>query len=132
MKRTVVAATLLAIGFSTLAQRELRDRGPIDVAVVDGRIAVEESVAVSDRSHGAIVWRLVTPGYRFPADGIVFEPANGAFDQCGPVGADARLYRCRKLVHVPGRRYKYDVNVVDPAAGGSGRLETLDPWIQND
>lgn len=132
MKRTVVAAGLLAMGISALAQQELRDRAPIDVAVVNGRIVVEESVAASDKSDGAIIWRLVTSGYRFPADGVVFERSGGAFDQCTPMGVDYRMYRCRKVAHEPGKLYKYDVNVVDPAAaGGPLRLETLDPWIKN-
>jgi hypothetical protein len=132
MNRTVVAAALLAVGISALAQQPTRARAPIDVAVVNGRIVVEESVAVSEKSDGAIIWRLVTRGYRFPDDGIVFEVPGGAFDQCVPIGAEARMYRCRKVAHEAGKRYKYDVNVIDPgAAGGPLRLETLDPWIQN-
>lgn len=131
MKKSLLACATLAFALSAFAQNpppqwERPERQPIDVRVVDGRVDVPESEALTTEGEGALVWRLVTPGYAFPDDGIVID-AVSVF-RCQAM-AGGRLYRCLKLRHVRGARYKYDVKVIDDRTRLP--LPVLDPWIQN-
>lgn len=122
---------LLVLGMCALCpaawSQDRPDRNPIDVSVVNGQIFVEEQVAVTRRNEGGLVWRVVTAGYQFPANGIVIESTGRHHCQ---VIANGRLFRCAKLRHDSGERYKYNVNLIVSQSGQS--LAPLDPWIQND
>jgi hypothetical protein len=124
IKRCTLA---LLAAFSLAAWAQGRDRDAIDVQVVNGQIVVEEEEAHTTASHGGLVWRVVTPGYRF-ADGGINLQSDGKH-RCGPV-ADGQRYRCAKLRHLAGERYKYDVKLVNTRTGEA--LTPLDPWIIND
>lgn len=125
MNKKLVAALLAAVSLGAGAQGNA-DRQPIDVRVVDGQIVVPEEEAVTTRDQGGLVWRLVTPGYRFPADGIVIDSQGK--HRCQVI-ANGQRFRCAKLRHDSGERYKYMVNV-ETLRGE--RLPELDPWIVND
>lgn len=121
-------AALLAFHATAQNVRSV-DRTPIDVEVVDGRTVVREEIAITQSSETGLVWRMVTPGYIFPDDGIVIDSVGR--HQCRPTKSGAE-YRCSKLRHDPGERYKYIVNVVDVRSPQNAvNLEPLDPWIQN-
>jgi len=102
----------------------LADRQPIDVAVVNGQVVVAEEQAVTLPTEGALVWRLTASGYEFPDSGIVI--ASEGRHRCGVIDK-GQGFRCVKLKHVSGAKYKYTVNVV---VSGSGKpLPALDPFI---
>lgn len=127
MKKLLVAVAIAAVVSGVWSQGNRPDRDPIDVAVVNGAIVVEEEVARTDRNQGGLVWRLVTPGYVFPENGIEID--SGGKHRCRVMN-DARFYRCGKQRHDAGERYKYNVNVVSRQTGQP--LPPLDPWIQNE
>jgi hypothetical protein len=125
--RTLLAAALCAAATAISAQEADRarpDRRPIDVTVVNGKAVVDEDVAVTQESEGALVWHIVQPGYQFADNGIVVD--SGGRHKCGPV-ADGRGFRCRKLKHVSGAKAKYVVRLIDVSTQKA--LDPLDPWI---
>ena len=126
-KRIVVlAASFMAL--AAVAQQDRRpDRQVIDVQVINGRIVVPEEVAETNEREGALVWRLVEPGYAFPENGIVVDSKGK--HRCRVNPENERRFRCAKLRHDPGERYKYVVNVIDTRS--QQPLEPLDPYIQN-
>lgn len=126
MRKHFTLALLAALSFTAWAQGR-PDRNAIDVQVVNGQAVVPEEEARTTPEHGALVWRIVTPGYRFADDGIVLQ--SGGRHNCGPV-ANGQRFRCVKLRHSSGQRYKYDVKLVDTRSGQS--LAPLDPWIIDD
>lgn len=126
MRKHFALAMLAACSLAALAQGR-PDRDPIDVRVVDGQIVVDEEEARTTPDHGGLVWRIVTPGYRFASDGIVI--SSEGRHRCGAI-ANGQRYRCAKLRHSSGQRYKYDVKLVDSRSGQS--LAPLDPWIIDD
>lgn len=102
----------------------LPDRQPIEVAVVNGQVVVAEDQAVTLPTEGALVWRLTVSGYEFPDTGIVI--ASEGRHRCRVIDK-GQGFRCVKLKHVSGAKYKYAVNVV---VSGSGKpLPALDPFI---
>jgi hypothetical protein len=133
MSKRFAAALLAALSLAALSltagaqDRGGRDRDPIDVQVVNGQVVVEEEEARTSADQGGLVWRVVTPGYRFADDGIVIQSEGR--HRCGPV-ANGQRYRCAKLRHLRGERYKYDVKLVNARTGEA--LPVLDPWIIND
>ncbi len=120
----LLLSTLAAAG--ALAQGK-PDRQDIEVTVVNGRTVVTEKTAHTTDAHGALVWRIAQPGYAFAANGI--NVASGGKHKCGMHG-DGRRFRCAKLGHDKGAKYKYDVRLVDTATNKN--LPPLDPYIQND
>ena len=122
----LAALSLAAATLAAWAQGR-PDRDPIDVRVVNGQIVVDEEEARTTPTHGGLVWRVVTPGYRFTDDGIVIQ--SDGKHRCGPI-ANGQRYRCAKLRHLSGERYKYDVKLADTRTGQA--LTPLDPWIIND
>lgn len=125
MLKRITLALLAASSLAAWAQG--RDRDFIDVQVRGGQIVVEEEDAHTTAEHGGLVWRVVTPGYRFTDDGITIQSEGR--HRCGPV-ANGQRFRCAKLRHVKGERYKYDVKLVNTRTGEA--LQPLDPWIIND
>ena len=103
-----------------------KDRQEIEVHIVQGRITVPEEVATTTVEDTALLWRIVQAGYEFSADGIVLESTGK--HQCR-LTQDRRVFRCNKLRHDRGERYKYMVKVIDVQRGAA--LEPLDPYIQN-
>ena len=126
MFKMMVLVLLAAVTLGVWAQ-DKPDREPIDVEVINGQITVAEVEARTNSNQGGIVWRMVTPGFRFPSNGIVIESSGK--HRCAVI-ANGRRYRCAKLRHDAGERYKYVVNAVVESSGQS--LEPLDPWIVND
>ncbi len=118
----LTAITLLGLALPAHA----KDRQEIEVHIVQGRITVPEEVATTTVEDTALVWRIMQPGFEFSVDGIVLESAGK--HQCRVMN-DRRLYRCNKLRHDRGERYKYMVKVIDVRQGVP--LEPLDPFIQN-
>lgn len=120
---------LLAWAVGAPAQpAERPDRDPIDVTVVGGRTTVVEEVARTTSAHGGLVWK-VQDGYLFAANGIVIEAKGADKLRCEP-RANGKRFRCAKLRHISGDRYKYVVNLVDERT--KQPLAPLDPYIQND
>ncbi len=118
---TVAAA---ALGLALPA--DAKDREVIEVHIVQGHITVPEEVAATSVGDTALLWRIMQPGYEFTEDGIVLESTGK--HQCR-LTQDRRVYRCNKLRHDRGERYKYMVKVIDVRRGAA--LEPLDPYIQN-
>lgn len=128
MKKTFAALALSLLAAVSLAQaKDKPDREDIEVEVVNGKIVVNEETARTTEAHGAIVWRIVQPGFRFPANGIV---VNSKGKHRCALHADGKRYRCAKLGHDKGAKYKYDVRVVERGTGAF--LPVLDPYLQND
>jgi hypothetical protein len=122
-----IAGAALALGLAAqgVVAQNRRDRDPIDVSVVNGRIVVEEEVVTNDR-EGGLVWRIVTPGYRFAPDkGIDFNIKRE--HECRSTASPVR-FRCGKLGHRRGARFKYAINLIDPAGQP---MAPLDPFIVN-
>jgi hypothetical protein len=129
MKKIVAACALLACAATALAQQGGKpDRPDIDVTVVGGKTTVVEEVARTTDSHGAVVWK-VQQGYRFADEGIVIEAKGKDKFNCEARGNGSK-FRCAKLAHIKGDRYKYVVNLIDEKTGRP--LAPLDPFIQND
>jgi|GEM_PF-5953378 len=123
-------AVMLALASCTFAAGAAKpDRDIIDVQVVRGAITVSEEEAHTNDGHGALVWRVVTPGYAFTADGIVFDGKGADKYKC-KVEPKGDKFRCDKLKHVKLDRYKYVVKV--KPTGGAAAVPPLDPWIVND
>ena len=125
-----VAALLLSLlaSLASLATAQGKpDRQDIDVTVVNGQTVVKEEVAHTTEAQGALVWRIAQPGYVFAANGINI--ASGGKHKCALHG-DGKRYRCAKLGHDKGAKYKYDVRLVDAATKKD--LPPLDPYLLND
>jgi hypothetical protein len=127
MKKICAALALLAVAAIASAQGK-PDRQDIEVTVVGGKTTVTEEVARTTDQHGAVVWK-VQQGFRFAEDGIVIEAKGKDKYKCELRDGGSR-YRCAKLRHVKGDRYKYIVNLIDASTGQ--RLAPLDPFIQNE
>jgi hypothetical protein len=121
-----ILAGVLATAATLAGAQQLTDRQAIDVEVVNGRIVVAEEDAITTDREGGLVWHIVQPGYVFPKQGINF--ATKGRHRCAPIDKGLR-FRCAKLGHIRGERYKYAVIVVETKTKRS--LEPLDPWIQN-
>ena len=104
----------------------LVDHPTIFVTVVQGQLHVSEDPVDSQPTEGAFVWRLPAGGgYEFPATGIVV--ASHDQHKCSVDDDKRQVFRCKKLKHVSGTKYKYTVNVI---VSGSGQaLPPLDPII---
>jgi hypothetical protein len=126
-KHLALLGLICCTGLASAADKP--DREPIEVQVVKGVITVPEDEAHTIEGHGALVWRVTTPGYAFAADGIVIESKGRDKFNCSVVGKGER-FRCKKLRHVKSDRYKYVVKLVPTA--GAPAVSPLDPWIVND
>jgi hypothetical protein len=127
MKHCVV---MLALGCCALAAGAAKpDRDFIDVQVANGAVTVSEEEAHTNEGHGALVWRVATPGYAFTADGIVFDTKGSDKFKC-KASPKGDKFRCDKLRHVKLDRYKYVVKL--KTTGSAPAVPPLDPWIVND
>lgn len=84
-------------------------------------IAVDHDRVIG-RRNGKIDWEIVTTGYTFGANGIVF-PTGTAVFQCH-VEANGRRFSCANR----GDRGEYKYTV---ALTGSPTVGALDPWVVN-
>ena len=129
MKKTLAALALLTLAGAVSAQQgDRQDRQDIEVTVVGGKTKVAEESARTTERHAAVVWK-APKGFNFPDDGIVIEDKGKDRFKC-EVKGNGNRFRCAKLAHIKGDRYKYAVNLVDEKTGQ--RLAPLDPYIVND
>ena len=83
-----------------------------------------DTVQVARGNSPNITWQLISAGYTFGSNGIVFPEGGSEFVECH-VEANGRRFKCHDKHAKPGR-YKYTVNVT-----GSPGVPPLDPWIEN-
>lgn len=83
-----------------------------------------DTVQVSRGNSPNITWQLISAGYTFPSNGIVFSSGSSQFSECH-VEANGRRFSCRDRNTEPGK-FKYTVNI-----SGSPAVPPLDPWIEN-
>ena len=83
-----------------------------------------ETVQVSRGNSPNITWQMMSPGYTFPSNGIVFASGGNQFE-CR-VEANGRRFACRDRNTTPGK-FKYTVNVT-----GSPAVPPLDPFVTNE
>ena len=84
-----------------------------------------ETVQVSRGNSPKITWQLISAGYTFPSNGIVFAGGASEFIDCH-VEANGRRFSCKDKNTERGH-FKYTVNV-----SGSPAVPPLDPFIAND
>ena len=82
------------------------------------------TVQVSRGNSPNITWEMISSGYTFPSNGIVFASGDTQFE-CH-VEANGRRFSCRDRNTVVGK-FKYTVNV-----SGSPGVPPLDPWVSNE
>jgi len=128
MKKVLTSLALLCVALAALAQQGKRDRDDIDVTVVNGKTTVTEEEAHTTPDHGALVWK-APQGYAFAEDGIVIEAKGKDKFNCRTT-QNGQKFRCAKLAHIKGDRYKYVVKLIDRKTGTA--LAPLDPIILND
>ena len=100
----------------------------VSLSVSGGTISVNPDPAKVTKNQNKIVWTLTTAGYTFASNGIVIAGAGTEYGDCGKQGNSTTVYTCKKLKHVDGKRYKYDINLLN----ASGQAVKLDPFIVND
>jgi hypothetical protein len=98
----------------------------VDVSVVNGAITVVPDILpMGGQGHNATIeWKLHTPGWTFPSDGIVIDGNDGQFKHLRPIDKGLK-FQCTDANN-DAKPYKYNVKVTD----GKTTLE-LDPIIQN-
>ena len=98
----------------------------VDVSVVQGVVKVEpDTLPMGGQGHNATIeWKLNTPGWTFPSDGIVIEGNDGQFKHLRPIDHGLK-FQCTDTNN-DSKSYKYTVKVTN----GTSTLEK-DPIIQN-
>jgi hypothetical protein len=84
-----------------------------------------ETVQVSRGNSPNITWQMISSGYTFPSNGIVFASGASQFVDCH-VEANGRRFACKDRNTESGK-FKYTINV-----SGSPAVPPLDPFIAND
>jgi hypothetical protein len=84
-----------------------------------------ETVQVSRGNSPNITWQMISAGYTFPSNGIVFASGASQFSECH-VEANGRRFTCKDRNTEAGK-FKYTVNI-----SGSPAVPPLDPWVVND
>lgn len=128
MKKTVLIALATAVLLAACATVEEKPRLPRETTVtVDGEyIVVDQEPIVVRGQNVTIGWRIATPGYEFPPDGVVFQEPRGQFINCAPKG---NLFQCLDRNTVKGR-FKYTIKV--RPTGTARTPYPLDPTVMND
>jgi hypothetical protein len=127
MRKLLASLALLFVAFGAAAQGK-PDRQDIDVTVENGKTTVKEEIARTTEKHGAVVWK-AQQGYAFAEDGIVIEAKGKDKFNC-KISQNGQKFRCAKLAHIKGDRYKYVVKLIEKKSGVA--LAPLDPIILND
>ena len=135
---------ILVLAWAVAATAALADENPnwkdrpepVKVNVVNGNPDIPERLAKTYATQGGLQWTLMDPSYQFsPGDGIVINgqivngeirPTNDWYP-CEMVKSDVHKFRCGKVTHTPGARYKYTVKLLDQ----DGNPVTRDPVILN-
>ncbi len=99
------------------------DDRTVKVSVANDVISVDTDPVKMKKSSNKITWELATPGFSFPANGIVIKGADGEFGECRNKSKTA--FVCKKLKHVDKKEYKYDVNLVNDSNGKSLNLDPI-------
>ncbi len=102
------------------------DDKTVYVTVKGKEISVDPDPVTMKRSSNKITWKLATPGFLFPANGIVIKLADGEYGDCSNKKTE---FVCKKLKHIDKKEYKYDVNLVNES---TGKPLFLDPTIINE
>ena len=105
------------------------DDRTVKVTVANDVIRVDPDPVKMKKSSKKITWELATPGFSFPANGIVIKRADGEYGECKNKSKSKTEFVCKKLKHVDKKEYKYDVNLVNDS---TGKPLNLDPVIGND
>ena len=134
-KRLGAAAIVFAVAGCSCMTPEMGTMAPADkfnpdVNVVAGVPEAPVALQFKRGERGRITWHVKTHGYRFPADGIVFEPkAAGEIVDCRRENNEMR-FSCNNLHGREGQGlfYKYTITVVD----SKGARFPNDPFILND
>jgi hypothetical protein len=136
LKRITIIASL-ALLFAALPsysknpvdQKEQRsaDDRTVKVTVANEMISVDPDPVKMKKSSNKITWELATPGFSFPANGIVIKRAGGEYGECR--NKSKTEFVCKKLKHADKKEYKYDVNLVNDS---TGKPLSRDPIIIND
>jgi hypothetical protein len=84
-----------------------------------------ETVQVTRGNSPNITWQMISAGYTFPSNGIVFTSGASQFSECH-VEANGRRFVCKDRNSESGK-FKYTVNI-----SGSPAVPPLDPWVVND
>jgi hypothetical protein len=111
------------------AQRKWEER-QITVLVIGAQVVVPEDIAYMEKTHKSVLWSLYAIGNnncKFPASGIVFDPAvDLPFGPCSSIANGAKFQCPRPGNHKTGALFKYTVNVTC-----DDQPQPLDPWISN-
>jgi hypothetical protein len=136
------AATLVLIVAAGCATQSPIAAGPCNAGVCkvtvqvldctrkDGFVASPDLLAVN--ASNRIEWDLITPGYRFAADGIDIKKNDGVFEDPKVIGNGTKFSWKDRHASAPGyapRVYDYVINVV--SQDGAVRCGAFDPRISN-
>ncbi|MEJ6007857.1 hypothetical protein WG899_20095 [Paucibacter sp. AS339] len=100
----------------------------VNVTVNGAAITANPDPVAMSKQHNKLRWELKSSGYTFADNGIVIQGNGGDYGDCGIKGKDKRMFECKKLKHADGKRFKYDINLLNAA----GQSISVDPVIQND
>jgi hypothetical protein len=134
--RMGVAAIAFALaGCACLAPERVStaavDKWNPEVNVVGNVPQAPEALRYEVKEKGRITWHVKTDGYRFPMDGIVFEPAAaGEIVRCQRDN-NVKKFTCDNLHERQGQKrfYKYTIKVEDDRGNP---LTPNDPFVLND
>lgn len=133
LKRITIIASL-ALLFAALPscsknpvdpkEQSSADDRTVKVTVAKEVISVDPDPVKMKKTSNKITWELATPGFSFPANGIVIKGADGEYGECR--NKSKTEFVCKKLKHADKKEYKYDVNLVNES---TGKPLNLDPII---
>ena len=135
LKRLAIIFSLAVLAFAGPSYGKSLADQPVRVTVKDGVISADPDPVKMAKNSKKITWVLATPGFTFPANGIVIKDADGEYGDCGIQVSKRKKadkdteFVCRKLKHIGKKEYKYDVNLIN---GSTGKPMVLDPTIQNE
>lgn len=122
-----LSIAMLSLASSPLAQGNT-DKDAT-VTVVNGKISTSPEPIPVKKNQNRIVWTLEGAGYTFAGNGIVIQGGGNEYGNCErKTSGKKEQFICKKLKHVDLKKYKYDVNLIDP----SGKVVNFDPYIVNE
>lgn len=127
MKKIALAAVAMTVLAACQTSALTQKSGPRETRVMVNKQLLwidQEPIIVRDKDV-TIVWRITTPGYEFPKDGIVFQDP-GQFVKCVARGT---IFQCVDTNSKQGR-FKYTIKV--ERSGAKDHPLPLDPFVVND